>query len=322
MLRTASLALARRHLASSASAPARIADLVALRAVEGADHLALVVPETDVRWTYGELVDRARCFASGLSEMGYAPGQRLGARLDNSEHLLVALLGAALTGADVETAKTAELLAAVRCRGTIVRHEDAAVAGAMVGQHEPIAVGGGAITDPIVHYDILIEAFRGKEPPPLPEDGARSSYYFSTERAATEEVLLAHAVASVEALDMRRGVDKLCISVPLAHAMGFGFGALAAMRAGATVVLPSLAGGPERAAESTARAMIDEKCALMLADSHTLKALPGGLDTPPEGMEAFRGGLTKVGSGDAVGLGEPRMWAGVPFHTVGKPPAP
>ena len=35
--------------------------------------------------------------------------------------------------------------------------------------------------------------------------------------------------------------------------------------------------------------MIDEKCALMLADSHTLKALPGGLDTPPEGMEAFRG---------------------------------
>ena len=106
MLRTASLALARRHLASSASAPARIADLVALRAVEGADDLALVVPETDVRWTYGELVDRARCFASGLSEMGYAPGQRLGVRLDNSEHLLVALLGAALTGADVETAKT------------------------------------------------------------------------------------------------------------------------------------------------------------------------------------------------------------------------
>ena len=51
--------------------------------------------------------------------------------------------------------KTAELLAEVTGRGTIVLHRDAAVAGAMIGQHEPIAVGGGAIKDPVVHYDIL-----------------------------------------------------------------------------------------------------------------------------------------------------------------------
>ena len=64
------------------------------------------------------MLDRARWFAAGLHEMGYAPGQ-LGARLDNSEQLLVALVGTALVGADVETAKTAELLAEVTCRGTI-----------------------------------------------------------------------------------------------------------------------------------------------------------------------------------------------------------
>ena len=102
--------------------------------------------------------------------------------------------------------------------------------------------------------------------------------------------------------------------------MGFGFGALAAFHAGATVVLPSLAGGAEAAAAATMDAMANEKCTLMLADSHTLKALPVGLEKPPEGMERFRGGLTKIGSGDAIGLGEPRTWAGVGFKTVGKPP--
>ena len=50
------------------------------------------------RWTYGELADRVQCFASGLHEMGYCPGQRLGVRLDNSAELLVTLLGSALTG--------------------------------------------------------------------------------------------------------------------------------------------------------------------------------------------------------------------------------
>ena len=75
-----------------------------------------------------------------------------------------------------------------------------------------------------------------------------------------------------------------------------------------------------KAAAATMDAMGNEKCTLMLADSHTLKALPAGLEKPPEGMERFRGGLTKIGSGDAIGLGEPRTWAGVGFKTVGKPP--
>ena len=319
-----SLAFARRRFASSAGsgAPTRIADLVAAREADSADAPALVVPGSDVRWTYGEFVDRARCFAAGLAEMGYRPGERLGARLDNSEHLLVALVGASLVGADVETAKTAEALMHIDCRGTIVHYADAAVAGAMLGAHEPIAVGGGAITEPIVHYDILIEAFRGhKETASLPPGTSVSSYFFSTQKAATEAALVANAASSSEALAIKgNGVDRVCVSVPLAHPMGFGFGALAAFHAGATVVLPSLAGGAEAAAAATMDAMANEKCTLMLADSHTLKALPAGLEKPPEGMERFRGGLTKIGSGDAIGLGEPRTWAGVGFKTVGKPP--
>lgn len=133
---------------------------------------------------------------------------------------------------------------------------------------------------------------------------------------------MGNGAAAAAALGMSRGKDALCISVPLAHPMGLGFGVLAAWRAGATVVLPSLAGGAAAAAEATLAAMAEERCSLMLADSHTLRALPQGLDAPPAGLEAFRGGLTKVGSGDGVGLDEPRTWAGVPLTTVGKPPAP
>ena len=191
----------------------RVADLVNARFGDSPETTALVVPSSDTRWTYGELVDRARWFAAGLHEMGYAPGQRLGARLENSEQLLVALLGAALVGADVETAKTAELLSQVSCRGTIVHHEDAQVAGAMIGEHEPIAVGGGALKDPVVHYDILLEAFRGKKAPVMTQQ--ETSYYFSTSRAAREGALVGCGLAASRALATRRR-EKTCVAVPLA----------------------------------------------------------------------------------------------------------
>lgn len=69
----------------------------------------------------------------------------------------------------METAKTAQLLAEVKCRGSVVHHSDAELAGQMLGSHEPIAVGGGALTDPVVHFDVLIEAFKGRGAPPAPE---------------------------------------------------------------------------------------------------------------------------------------------------------
>ena len=203
-------------------------------------------------------------------------------------------MGTALVGADVETAKTAELLAEVTCRGTIVHHRDAAVAGAMIGQHEPIAVGGGAIKDPVVHYDILIEAFRGKNAPELTKE--QSSYYFSTTRAAADAALVANGAAAASALEIATS-DSTCVSVPLAHPMGFGFGVLSAFQGRSAVVLPSLQGGTEAAAASTAQAMAEERRTLLLADSHVLKALPAAApDGPP-----LRGGLTKIEAGTPSG---------------------
>lgn len=314
--RPAALAVARRHLTSRVGPATHIVDLVNARASDSAETLAVVVPSSDTRWTYGELCDRARWFAAGLQEMGYAPGQKLGVRLDNSEQLLVALLGSALTGADVETAKTAELLSRVTCRGTIVHHSDSQLAGAMIGAHEPIVVGGGAIKDPVVHYDILLEAFRGKETPELSSD-IESSYYFSNTRAAKESGLVGNGADATNALAIQKN-EKMCVSVPLSHPMGFGFGFLAAMHSGATVVLPTLqSGNIAVSAANTIQAMKNEQCSFLLADSHVLKALP---EDVPDGVEHFKGGLTKIGSGDAVGLGKGVELWGQTLTTVGKPP--
>ena len=66
--------------------------------------------------------------------------------------------------------------------------------------------------------------------------------------------------------------------------------------------------------------MIDEKCALMLADSHTLKALPGGLDTPPEGMEAFGGGSRRLEAEMPWAWANPGCGRGCRFTPSANPP--
>ena len=86
--------------------------------------------------------------------------QRLGVKMYNSPELVVAMVGSALAGNDVETAKTADDLLEVQCRGTLVEVDDAEIAGGMIGQHEPIVVGGGEISDPIVHWQVMMEAFK------------------------------------------------------------------------------------------------------------------------------------------------------------------
>ena len=106
----------------------------------------------------------------------------------------------------------------------------------------------------------------------------------------------------------------MCLPVTLNHSMGFGFGLLAAWHAGAALVLPS----PAPDASATLAAVKSEACSILFADSHTLKALA---HVGREQVPSLRGGLTKVGSGESFGLGEPRVFAGMGLVTVGKPPS-
>ena len=339
MLARAVASLARRGHHSSAAPAQRIAELIA-RLRDHKDREAIVFPaherdvlgnvQPEVRWSYGELIDRARVFATGLKDMGYGPGQRLGVKMYNSPELVVAMVGSALAGNDVETAKTAEDLLEVECRGTLVEIGDAEMAGGMIGTHEPIAVGGGDLSDPIVHWDVMMEAFKGQAPPDLPADSPGVGYYFSSPtRVATEQSLVKNGADAATALKMTAD-DRVCIAVPLTHNMGFGFGLMSTWHVGACAVMPALKPADVRLTDeehgrnramNVTTTLLDEKCSLALADSHVLKSLPVfGYGKLPAGMEALRGGLTKVGSGDAIGLGEPKLWCEVPFTTVGRKP--
>ena len=119
--------------------------------------------------------------------------------------------------------------------------------------------------------------------------------------------------------------DATCVPVPLGHAMGFGFGALATLARGGRVVLPSTvgsAGDGVRARDAMCEAALDaiesEACTLVVADSHLAEAAAAA-KTP---TTRLRGGFIKVGSGDAIGACEPVSFWDTQLLTVGTPKKP
>jgi len=105
----------------------------------------------------------------------------------------------------------------------------------------------------------------------------------------------------------------------LARTTAFGMGSAvsSALMMGATIALPAVGGirgcgVPSERAEATLEVLKEEKCTLLFADTHTLKALP----EPPMDL-AFRGGVCKVGSGSDF-LEESKTYGGVKLMTLGK----
>jgi hypothetical protein len=166
-------------------------------------------------------------------------------------------------------------------------------------------------------------------------------------------------VARTVLMELHLGLwDRVCVPVTLNHTFGFGSGqilwtlvillvssrsririlmlcalfspagALAALTAGSTVVLP----GPEKDPNTTLRALDDEGCTVFLTDTHDLVNLrPLRLSGPTSlpwwasasGSEgALRTGLVKIGSGDELGKAPLESWCGVPLVSVGKLPVP
>ncbi len=112
--------------------------------------------------------------------------------------------------------------------------------------------------------------------------------------------------------------DVMCISITLCHAFGMGSAVSSAIQTGCTIVLPAVGGiqgcgVPSQRAQATLDVLESEKCTLLFADTHTLKALP---DDHPERLN-LRGGVCKVGSGSQF-LEETVKYGGINFKTMGK----
>ena len=311
---------------SSSSLGAFVASAFAAHATHAPDAVALAVPHRALAWTYGELHDRARAFAAALEDLGYCDdyARALGASVANGPEAMVTYLGCALAGVDARTAKRAkDFVDFAPTRGTVVEFSDASDAGSLIGAHEPITVGEGATArDKVIMWDVVEAAYASRNIERAVDRD--STFYYNSAKGVRGSGLVDMARASARALGIESG-DSVCVPVPLAHSMGFAFGALAAFSRGARVVLPpglASAGESAEAREAMCQVTLDvlasEKCTLVVADSHVLKAA-GDNSLRRVGYEALRGGLTKVGSGDAIGAVDAVKFIGVDLLTVGVP---
>jgi len=295
---------------------------------ESASEVAIACARSGTSATRGELASRARAFARALEDLGYMDDhtRALGVVAKNSIEHFVAVLGCALAGVSVRYGKEAKEFASgeplargIACDASQIKH-----AGSIVGAHEPIAFGRGVgLRDDAIMFAVIEAAYRGQDV----ERGAterQSAFYFSRSLVVDGEALLAMANRAAHAMELTKN-DSVCVAAPLGHSFGFAYGALAALARGSRVVLATTEDGEgegERAhAALRARAIEairNEKCALVVCDSHVAGAADAGEDVFAGASSAFRGGLVKIGSGDAIGrLGDGARFLGVDLLPVG-----
>jgi len=154
------------------------------------------------------------------------------------------------------------------------------------------------------------------------QDGSTSlpshAYYNSTKPFTNEEALEMGADAAWEIAMIED--DVVCVAITLCHAFGMGSAVCSTIKEGATIVLPSVGGirgcgVPSKRAEVTLQVLESEKCTLLFADTHTLKAFSDD-DALRIQQMPLRGGVCKVGSGSQF-LEETVKCGGATFKTLG-----
>ena len=298
--------------------------------------------------SFSDFRDQSYAFAKALKDLDYTnkdtneENRPLAIRLGDSPELLVALTGALLAGVKVQSSKTSPEFLEAKSFGSLVHSGFADKAGEMVGNHEPIAVGPAGLKEKVVHWDVLINAYNGYK-----DDGDDASmtsenealfYFNSTEKGDGAETLFRYGEQAANAMELGRE-DVVMVGVPLLHAMGFGFGALGAMMAGAKIMVPGKCDGivddsvkidradnAKRALSSGSSSSIsgngggnsnDEMVTAMVSDMHIVRALREE-DRNRALLKNVRTGLVKVGGGANVGEHAPVDMLGVPMVTVGR----
>lgn len=283
---------------------------------------ALISPQQNLWLTYSQLRDKSKGLSAGLRERGVGLGDVVVTDLPNVAEGIMLHLACARLGAAVATAKNADALngipAVVRC--AVTPQADSWLSNESLPA-PPILAGGEEMDSMLNHVDVDVS--------PLDTDddeqaSDRALGYFNSTMALT------HGNALKQGQDMKRHFhmiqdDRVCVSITLYHAFGIGSACSSALLSGATIVLPAVGGlrgcgVPSQRAQVTLDTLVSEKCTLLFADTHTLKALHD--DSLAEFLRAadlssLRGGVCKTGSGSDV-LEETVDLAGVKLSTLGK----
>ncbi len=212
------------------------------------DRVAIVLPEHQIRISYGELRRQVRAVAEQLAAAGIGRGDRVGIALPNGLAMVVALLAASTAGtaAPLNPAYTEDefrfYLEDIGARVLILPHDGAAAARQAAGDRVPVLHVG---RDPAGAVTLAsASAALGRQPfvPPSVEDVALV-LHTSGSTGRPKRVPLSHANLSISAGNVARGYAlgpddvSLCV-MPLFHVHGLVASTLATFATGGTVVLP------------------------------------------------------------------------------------
>jgi len=328
--RTASAAAAAVHAgAGRHSSSSSLASLVHAHAAASPARLALAAPQQGVSWSYAELSSRAARAASALAALGYARGDVLVTDLPNSAENLLLQIAASHIGVAVGTVKDAAALEALRgaasVRGAVTCAEGSS----------PFLAGAALPTQAVVVEALdgsLAALGNGEAQPAVAADAALALGYWSSTKPLTNREALSEMGAAARDRLAISAEDRVLVSITLCHAFGIGSAAGSALVAGAAIVLPGASGirgcgSPGQRAQVTLEVLESQRCTLLFADVHTLKALPAPNTAD---LSALRGGACKVGSGadfldDVVeaklgpdGEMRPLVYGGATLVAVGK----
>jgi len=302
-----------------------------------ASNAALISPQqAGIRWTYEDLQSRAAGLSIGLQDRGVSKGDVVATDLPNVAEGLVLHLACARLGATLATAKKAEVLQTIpngiKCAVVVMpttadfeKRDDDGAAWSLAREEfrSPHIVAGSHEMEAMLNLGLTSDG-------ELDDDNdehasKRPLGYFNSANALTHESTLQQGLQMKEFFKMNDD-DRSCVSITLYHAFGIGSACSSAFLSGSAVVLPAVGGlagcgVPSQRAQVTLKTLVDEKCSLLFADTHTLKALHGeGLvehlanaDLPSH----LRGGVCKTGSGTDI-LNETVVLGGVSLATLGK----
>jgi len=282
---------------------------------QDAGNLALLAPRQGIEWSYGDLSNRVGRLAGKLKQMGYGPGAVIASDLTSTADNLLLQLAASHLGAAVLTLKNSEafdtLSKSVPVHGAVAEKASSFLLSNSFTA-PPVCV------EPAPGAAILADMYEQRSGRPLPIQGDGPLGFYGSASPTMQSAALAAGATTKQKLAMTEK-DIVFVSITLNHLFGVGSGVSSALLSGAAIVLPDASGvkgwaSPSQRAEATQNYLASLNCTLLLADTHTLKALKTA--GSPE-LKSLRGGICKVGSGTDF-LDETDEYAGVTLATIGK----